>query len=91
MNTIEHLQDATGLSMRSVRRYLTKLKIRPIRVEGTLLVYPDDTVQLIQDAQLEGADRRREAVQAATARRSGLSIISVREARRRAAKQKGDE
>jgi len=90
MIPIQSIQSSTGLSQRSVRRYLAKLHIRPVAMNGGECLYDAGVIGQIREAQLEALDRRRQAIRESMTN-GGERIITVAEARRRAAVQEEEE
>lgn len=79
--TMAEIVSATGLSERSVTRWLRRLATRPCGMQGRLAVYPAQTVADIQAGQIQAHAARTEAIRRAVAE---PRIITVKEAKRRA-------
>lgn len=93
MNTIENLSRVTGLSVRSVRRWIARLGVRPVRLvgRGPVAVYASGTGDRIRRAVAAAYHARNQKVRAVIARRTAAAraageVITVREARRMAGK-----
>lgn len=81
-----------GLSERMVLRYLVRLGLRPCAVQGRSNHYAADTVDRVQAAVLQARQDRANAVRQAIARRHAdrtSTVITVREAKRRAQRGEG--
>lgn len=81
-----------GLSERMVLRYLVRLGLRPCAVQGRCNHYAADTVDRVQAAVLQARQDRANAVRQAIARRHAdrtSTVITVREAKRRAQRGEG--
>jgi hypothetical protein len=80
---IEDIQRATGLSGRSVLRWISRLTIAPAGMRGKLHLYKPETIPFIQASMLQAEANRKEAIRKAKAK---PRIITVKEAKRRAGK-----
>ena len=72
---------ATGLSERSVRRWIARLDIVPAVLMGAAHFYAETVIPDIQAAMLQAAAARGDAIRAALSR---PAVITTREAKRRA-------
>lgn len=79
--TMAEIVSATGLSERSVTRWLRRLGTKPCAMQGRFVVYPSQTVADIQAGQIQAHAKRNEAIRRAVAQ---PRIITVKEAKRRA-------
>lgn len=80
--TIADIQRATGLTERSVMRWLRRVCARPARIVGRVHHYSPEIIPMIQAGQIQASDARAQKIRDAVAPR----IITVKEAKRRAGK-----
>jgi hypothetical protein len=82
--SLPDIQRATGLSVRSVRRWISRLAISPEVIMGTTHLYRPDVIPEIQAAMIQSAAARVQAIREA---RSRQSLITTKEAKRRAGRR----
>jgi len=80
--TIADIQRATGLTERSVMRWLRRVTARPAIIRGRVHHYAPEIIPMIQAAQITASEARAQKIRDSVA----PSIISVKEAKRRAGK-----